>query len=167
MPVHAGRADALDEPAVLELLVVLEVFDAGVDELEHGQHPGLLFLLLLLFGLEAVGPLQDGEVAPLFFPSFGDGQVFLLEVEQQLVFPEVFAGGGGETLGFVVPVLVGSGDVYDAGDAGVAGLVEDHFQLDHLGVLRVFAALECDRTVHIVNFWWLMYSCRFPTWEPT
>ena len=61
-----------------------------------------------------------------------------------MVLFEIFAGGGGETLGFVVPMLVGSGDVYDARDSGVAGLVEDHFQFDHFRVLRVFAAFEGD-----------------------
>jgi len=150
--VHAGGADALDEFAVLEFFVILEVFDSGVDELENGQHFRFLLCLFLFFGFEAIGPLQYGEVAVFLFPPFCDGHVLLFEFEQQLVFLEVFAGGGFKTLGFVVPAFVSSGDVDDPWNAGITGLVENHFQFDHLGVLGVFATFEFDRTIHIVNF---------------
>lgn len=65
---------------------------------------------------------------------------------------EVLAGSGFKTLDFVVPAFVSSGDADDPWNAGVTGLVENHFQFDHLGVLGVFATFECDRTIHIVNF---------------
>ena len=150
--VHAGGADALDEFAILELLVVLEVFDSGVDELKNGQHFRFLLCFFLFFGFEAVGPLQHGKVTAFLFPPFGDGHVLLFEFEQQLVFLEVLAGGGFKTLGFVVPAFVSSDDADDPGNAGVTGFVENHFQFDHLGVLGILAAFECDRTIHIVNF---------------
>lgn len=165
--VHAGGADALNEFAVLEFLVVLEVFDSSVDKLENGQPFRFLLCFFLIFGFEAIGPLQHGEVASVLFPPFSYGHILLFEFEQQLVFLEVLTGSGFKTLGFVVPAFVSSGDTDDPGNAGVTGLVENHFQFDHLGVLGVFATFECDRTIHIVNFQWLMYSCRFPTWEPT
>ena len=47
--VHTGGADTLNEFAVLEFFVVLEVFDSDVDELENRQHlsiPALPFPLL-------------------------------------------------------------------------------------------------------------------------
>lgn len=150
--VHASGAYTLDELAVLEFLVVLEVFDSGVDELENGQHFRFLLCLFLFFGFEAIGPLQHGEVTPFLFPPFSYGHVLLFEFEQQLVFLEVLAGGGFKTLGFVVPAFVSTGDADDPGNAGVTGLVENHFQFDHFGVLGVFATFECDRTIHIVNF---------------
>ena len=128
-----GGADTFDEFAVLEFFVVLEVFDSGVDELENGQHFRFLLCAFLFFGFEAIGPLQYGEVASFLFPPFGDGHVLLFEFEEQLVFLEVLTGGGFETLGFVVPVFVSSGDADDPGNAGVTGLVENHFQFDHLG----------------------------------
>ena len=150
--VHTGGADTLKEFAVLEFFVVLEVFDSDVDELENRQHFQFLLCLFLFFGFEAIGPLQYGEVTPFLFPPFGNGHVLLFEFKQQLVFLEVFAGSGFKTQGFIVPAFVSSGDTDDPGNAGVTGLVENHFQFDHLGVLGVFATFECDRTIHIVNF---------------
>lgn len=51
--VHAGGTDALNEFAVLEFLVVLEVFDSSVDKLENGQPFRFLlwFFSLYLFWL--------------------------------------------------------------------------------------------------------------------
>lgn len=167
--VHRSGTDAFDELAVLDFLVVLEVIDAGLKQLRDGQYLRLLFLLG--FGFETVGPLQDGEVVLLAFPLLGDGHVFALDVEQQLVLLDVFAAGGGEALGFVVPVLVSSRNVDYARDAVVTGLVEDHFQLDHLGVLWVPTTLECDRKhillIDLVALVLLYSLMQNPTWNPT
>ncbi len=77
--VHAGGADALNEFAVLEFLVVLEVFDSSVDKLENGQPFRFLLCFFLIFGFEAIGPLQHGEVTAFLFPPFCDGHVLLFD----------------------------------------------------------------------------------------
>ena len=76
----------------------------------------------------------------------------LSSVREQSVFLEVLAGGGFKTLGFVVPTFVSSGNADDPKNAGVTGLVENHFQFDHFSVVGGGTAFECDRTIHIVNF---------------
>lgn len=65
------------------------------------------------------------------------------DVGQRLVLLDVFAAGGGEIPGLVIPVLAGPGNIGYSRNAVITGLVKDHFQLDHLGG-RSLGTFECD-----------------------
>ena len=164
---QAGTVAVLDAATFQIDDVFQQEFLGDVGEVEAGQ-----ILVVLLLGesrersaelfVHAGGADARYEFAVLEFfvvvevvdagvDVLKDGQYFRL-CFRFLFFFEIFAGGGFKTLGFIVPAFVSSGDVDDPGNAGVTGLVENHFQFDHLGVLGVFATFECDRTIHIVNF---------------
>ena len=63
---------------------------------------------------------------------------------------EVLAGGGFKTLDFVVPAFVSSGDADDPWNAGVTGLVENHFQFDHFGGLGSGLRMGIEQCISLI-----------------
>lgn len=142
--VHRSGTDAFDELAVLDFLVVLEIIGAGLKQLRDGQHLRLFFSFSSPLGLKQsahcnIGKLRSSRslcsATDMYFPP--------PDVGQRLVLLDVFAAGGGETPGLVIPVLAGPGNIGYSRNAVITGLVKDHFQLDHLGG-RGLGTFECD-----------------------